>query len=71
MFAEMSLDQQAEELKEFEDSVLPTKSQPVTREFKKKGLESGLAASAFFRWLCDKTWGDPTDADLLQFMLDS
>jgi len=36
---------------------------------RKRGLESKLAETAFFDWLAQKTWGEPTDGDLLAFTL--
>ncbi|MGN6806335.1 MAG: replication initiation protein, partial [Trinickia sp.] len=38
-------------------------------EWRRRGLNSKLVETAFFDWLARKTWGEPTDGDLLAFTL--
>jgi len=38
-------------------------------DWRRRGLESKLTETAFFDWLARKTWGEPTDGDLLAFTL--
>jgi hypothetical protein len=53
----------------FEDSVLPELGTHMRDDWRKRGLESKLAETSFFDWLARKTWGEPTDGDLLAFTL--
>jgi hypothetical protein len=67
-------DEQGEQERElarqnFEDSVLPDLGTHMRDDWRKRGLDSKLAETSFFDWLARKTWGDPTDGDLLAFTL--
>lgn len=53
----------------FEAEALPTLGTHLRDDWRKRGLESKLAETAFFDWLAQKTWGEPTDGDLLAFTL--
>jgi hypothetical protein len=53
----------------FESEVLPTLGSHLRDDWRKRGLDSKLAETAFFDWLALKTWGEPTDGDLLSFTL--
>jgi hypothetical protein len=53
----------------FEDDVLPDLGTHMRDDWRKRGLESKLAETSFFDWLARKTWGEPTDGDLLAFTL--
>lgn len=53
----------------FESEALPTMGSHLRDDWRKRGLESKLAETAFFDWLAQKTWGEPTDGDLLAFTL--
>lgn len=70
MFGEMNPDQQEQNLSEFEETVLPTQSAHANREFKKRGLDSPMVSAAFYRWLANRTWGEPTSDDILRFVLE-
>jgi hypothetical protein len=53
----------------FESDVLPELGTHMRDDWRKRGLDSKLAETSFFDWLARKTWGDPTDGDLLAFTL--
>lgn len=53
----------------FEDDVLPELGTHMRDDWRKRGLDSKLAETSFFDWLARKTWGEPTDGDLLAFTL--
>lgn len=55
--------------KTFEDNILPDLGPHLKEDWRKRGLESKLVETSFFDWLAHKTWGDPTDGDLLAFTL--
>ncbi|SAK68384.1 plasmid replication protein [Caballeronia fortuita] len=72
--ARVLYDEQGEEERElarqsFEDDVLPGLGTHMRDDWRKRGLDSKLAETSFFDWLARKTWGDPTDGDLLAFTL--
>ncbi|KIG08091.1 replication initiation protein [Caballeronia concitans] len=67
-------DEQGEEERElarqsFEETVLPELGAHMRDDWRKRGLDSKLAETSFFDWLARKTWGEPTDGDLLSFTL--
>jgi hypothetical protein len=67
-------DEQGEQERElarqnFEESVLPELGSHMRDDWRKRGLDSKLAETSFFDWLARKTWGEPTDGDLLAFTL--
>ncbi|WP_338927251.1 replication initiation protein (plasmid) [Mycetohabitans endofungorum] len=53
----------------FEDEALPGLGAHLRDEWRKRGIASKIAETAFFDWLALKTWGEPTDGDLLAFTL--
>ena len=53
----------------FEDEALPALGAHLRDEWRKRGLASKIVETAFFDWLALKTWGEPTDGDLLAFTL--
>jgi len=53
----------------FETGELPGLGVHLREEWARRKLESKLAETAFFDWLARKTWGEPTDGDLLAFTL--
>jgi hypothetical protein len=53
----------------FEDDMLPELGSHLREDWRRRGLDSKLAETAFFDWLAHKTWGEPTDGDLLSFTL--
>jgi hypothetical protein len=53
----------------FEADVLPALGSHLRDDWRRRGLDSKLAETAFFDWLAQKTWGEPTDGDLLAFTL--
>jgi len=53
----------------FETEELPGLGAHLRTDWRRRGLESKLAETAFFDWLARKTWGEPTDGDLLAFTL--
>ncbi len=72
--ARVLYDEQGEEEREiarqsFEEDVLPGLGTHMRDDWRKRGLDSKLAETSFFDWLARKTWGEPTDGDLLAFTL--
>ncbi|KXU95170.1 initiator RepB protein [Caballeronia megalochromosomata] len=72
--ARVLYDEQGEEERDlarqsFEDDVLPGLGTHMRDDWRKRGLDSKLAETSFFDWLARKTWGEPTDGDLLAFTL--
>jgi Initiator Replication protein len=53
----------------FEDDILPGLGTHMREDWRKRGLDSKLGETSFFDWLARKTWGEPTDGDLLAFTL--
>jgi len=53
----------------FEADELPALGAHLRTDWRRRGLDSKLAETAFFDWLARKTWGEPTDGDLLAFTL--
>ncbi len=53
----------------FETDELPRLGTHLRDDWRRRGLDSKLAETAFFDWLARKTWGEPTDGDLLAFTL--
>lgn len=53
----------------FEEDELPGLGAHMRDDWRRRGLESKLTETAFFDWLARKTWGEPTDGDLLSFTL--
>ncbi|MFC5430931.1 replication initiation protein [Paraburkholderia denitrificans] len=53
----------------FESDELPGLGTHLRDDWRRRGLESKLGETAFFDWLARKTWGEPTDGDLLAFTL--
>lgn len=53
----------------FEGEALPGLGAHLRDEWRKRGIASKIAETAFFDWLALKTWGEPTDGDLLAFTL--
>jgi hypothetical protein len=53
----------------FEEDVLPELGTHMRDDWRKRGLDSKMGETSFFDWLARKTWGEPTDGDLLAFTL--
>jgi hypothetical protein len=53
----------------FEEDALPDLGPHLRDEWRRRGLNSKLVETAFFDWLARRTWGEPTDGDLLAFTL--
>ncbi|HEY4351126.1 MAG TPA: replication initiation protein [Paraburkholderia sp.] len=53
----------------FESDELPALGAHLRNDWRRRGLDSKLVETAFFDWLARKTWGEPTDGDLLAFTL--
>ncbi|AAU45589.1 RepB family plasmid replication initiator protein [Burkholderia pseudomallei] len=53
----------------FESDVLPALGSHLRDDWRRRGLDSKLVETAFFDWLAQRTWGEPTDGDLLAFTL--
>lgn len=53
----------------FEDDMLPQLGSHLREDWRRRGLSSKLGETAFFDWLARKTWGEPTDGELLAFTL--
>ncbi len=69
MFSEMQDADRAEREGRFKAFLEADGNDVVMREFKKKGLKSKIAETAFFAWMASDTWGDPSENDLLEFVL--
>ncbi|MDR5817342.1 MULTISPECIES: replication initiation protein [unclassified Caballeronia] len=72
--ARVLYDEQGEDEREvarqsFEEDVLPGLGTHMREDWRKRGLDSKLGETSFFDWLARKTWGEPTDGDLLAFTL--
>lgn len=67
--AELPENDRKDVLARFETIVLPSLGATVVADWKKRGTTGKLAASSFFHWLAVETWGEPTEGDLLEFML--
>jgi hypothetical protein len=53
----------------FEEDELPDLGSHMRDDWRRRGLDSKLVETAFLDWLARKTWGEPTDGDLLAFTL--
>ena len=53
----------------FEDDELPDLGSHMRDDWRRRGIDSKIVETAFFDWLARKTWGEPTDGDLLAFTL--
>jgi hypothetical protein len=53
----------------FEEDQLPALGTHMRDDWRRRGLDSKIVETAFFDWLARKTWGEPTDGDLLAFTL--
>jgi hypothetical protein len=53
----------------FEKDALPELGTHLRDDWRRRGLNSKLVETAFFDWLARRTWGEPTDGDLLAFTL--
>ncbi len=53
----------------FEHDALPALGAHLRDDWRRRGLTSKLIETAFFDWLAQKTWGEPSDSDLLTFTL--
>ncbi|WJF91822.1 replication initiation protein [Paraburkholderia bonniea] len=69
LYEEQGTSEQEVARRSFEDDELPDLGAHMRDDWRKRGLESKLAETAFFDWLARKTWGSPTDGDLLAFTL--
>ena len=48
---------------------LPTAPAAVQKSYSLKGLEGKMTQINFFSWLSQNAWGEPTESDLLDYML--
>jgi len=69
MYNEQGRKEQELAMQSFEADELPALSAHLRDEWRRRKLESKLAETAFFDWLARRTWGEPTDTDLLAFAL--
>lgn len=70
LFAEMSDQQQGQLVGRFEAERLPELASPITKAWKRDGIQSRIASSSFYRWLASVTWpGEVTDTELLEFAM--
>jgi hypothetical protein len=53
----------------FEEEALPELGPHLRDDWRRRGLNSKLVETAFFDWLARRTWGEPTDGELLSFTL--
>lgn len=53
----------------FEADVVSKLGAQLRDDWRRRGIESKLMESRFFDWLAHRTWGEPTDGDLLGFTL--
>ncbi|GLU33392.1 replication initiation protein [Trinickia caryophylli] len=69
LYEEQGDSEQALARRSFEEDVVPGLGTHLRDEWRRRGLASKLGETAFFDWLARKTWGEPTDGDLLAFTL--
>ncbi len=69
LYEEQGEEEQELARQSFEDDMLPTMGAHLRDDWRRRGLDSKLGETAFFDWLARKTWGEPTDGDLLAFTL--
>lgn len=62
-FNEIDAAERDDLLLEFE----PAAPKVIATSLRRSGLQSKVAQTAFFSWLADRLWGEPTDKDLLSF----
>jgi plasmid replication initiation protein len=70
MFREMQAEGRESALSNYESERLAGAPPHLKREFSRKGLESKAVEVDFMGWLAGATWGEPTESDLLEFMLE-
>lgn len=68
-FAEVADDEKTALQVRFEAEALSSLGAQVATAWRKTGMKSKLASTSFFTWLAVTTWGEPTETDLLEFML--
>lgn len=64
-----TMDNAQEYLDRFKEEKLPSLPATVKRAFEKNGLESKIVRTNFFPWLSTQIHGDPSDTDLLHYLL--
>ena len=69
LYEEQGEEEQELARQSFEDDMLPKMGGHLRDDWRRRGLDSKLGETAFFDWLARKTWGEPTDGDLLAFTL--
>lgn len=69
-FAELGEAEQAKVLAEWESEALPSLSNPIKRSYKTRALDTPLVATEFYTWMARTMWGEPSESDLLEFMLE-
>lgn len=70
LYREMMEDDQLAAIDRFRDHLAETGNAVTLQEFDKKGMKSKIAEVAFTTWLAQETWGEPTEKDLLEFVLE-
>lgn len=71
LYREMSEPERLGLGEKFREFLEATSNAVVLQEFQKKGLKSKIAETTFFAWMAEQTWGNPTEKDLLAFVLES
>lgn len=70
LFAEISDDEKALRIKQFESEQLPDVAMPIARAWKRDGINSRIASSTFYGWFAGVLWpGEVTDKELLEFAM--
>jgi hypothetical protein len=69
LYEEQGQSEQELARRSFEEDTLAELGAHMRDEWRRRGLNSKLVETAFFDWLARKTWGEPTDGDLLAFTL--
>jgi hypothetical protein len=69
LYEEQGASEQELARRSFEEEVLPELGPHLRDDWRRRGLNSKLVETAFFDWLARRTWGEPTDGELLSFTL--
>lgn len=69
-FAEFDQAAKAEHIARFEAEAVGDLASPIAKAWRRDGVSSRVASSAFFRWLATVLWpGEVTDTELLEFAM--
>jgi hypothetical protein len=69
-FKAMSTAAQEDLVEAYKDSQLDNEPEAIRKLFSKSGISGKTVEATFLSWLVFRQFGEPTESDLLQFMLD-